>query len=337
MKILYSLAIIIFSLSPICWISADSISLETAPPVVVKTEPVAGATNVDPRTTEIVVQFSKPMMDGSWSWSTWGEENFPEVTGTIHYEPDGRTCVLPVKLEPGHFYATWLNSDRFKNFKDTDARPSVPYLLTFSTAPSTPTEALSSGAYWSLLNDEQKAVIAWTDRQFHSYFDDRSFEGWSDEDLAALEARCIDALNGPRSREYYTAINTLGALGATNALPKLRELAFERVDKNNRDRWMSVRVLGIMGDRESIPDLIHLVYHGNPNTHWWSQIALVQLTGQNFGTDWAAWGEWWNASGEQPPYTPQLIRWWDGQAQTVEELKQVMAENDAKFIESIQR
>src|SRR6266542_4192586 len=54
---------------------AAEISLESAAPVVVKTVPVAGATSVDPALTDIKVTYSKAMQDGSWSWSTWGEEN----------------------------------------------------------------------------------------------------------------------------------------------------------------------------------------------------------------------------------------------------------------------
>jgi hypothetical protein len=256
---------------------------------------------------------------------------------------------LPVKLEPNRFYATWLNSEKFKNFQDREGRPAVPYLLTFRTGPAVaqpPSQAqlgpvkeallpTPDGPGAELLNADQRAVIAWTDRQFRSYFDNRTFEGWSDEERAQLEVKCMDALSGPRSRDYYTAINTLGALKSTNALPRLRELAFERVDKNNRDRWMAVRILGQLGDRQSVPDLIQLVYHGNQNTHWWAQIALVQLTGQNFGGDWEAWGRWWNASGGQPPYDPQIIRWWDGQADTVEGLKETLAEGDRKFLESL--
>lgn len=112
---------------------AAEISLETAPPVVVKTAPVAGAMEVDPALKEIRVTFSKAMQDGSWSWSSWGEENYPETTGEPKYLTDSRTCVLPVKLQPGKFYALWLNSEKFKNFKDANGRPAVPYLLTFRT------------------------------------------------------------------------------------------------------------------------------------------------------------------------------------------------------------
>jgi hypothetical protein len=112
---------------------ADEVSIATAPPVVVRTVPMAGSTDVDPALTEMRVTYSKEMQDGSWSWSTWGEENFPKTTGNPRYLEDGRTCVLPVKLEPGKFYAMWLNSENFGNFKDTNGRSAVPYLLTFHT------------------------------------------------------------------------------------------------------------------------------------------------------------------------------------------------------------
>ncbi len=478
-------------------IRAGEISLETAPPVVVRTAPAAGATDVDPSITEIKVTFSKPMQDGSWSWSTWGEENFPETTGPARYLADGRTCVLPVKLQPNKFYAIWLNSEKFKNFKDTNGRPAVPYLLTFVTAQAgvaraavaqatfgpvvetvlnstkrpvaemldldtglwatnaefgrndrethawvrsnrvdilgvlekdqigvlcmdmavvpgasngwdtikasevvtnfhlnqqepKPVTAVASatdksdtflfltreGSYgvlqilgqsdtphgvkiryklvrkslnkiaaggnrgrepetfMELLNNDQRAVLAWTDRQFRSFFDNRTFEDWSAEERTKLEKRLIDALDGPRSTEYYQAINTLAALRSTNALPRLRQIAFERVDRNNRDRWMCVRALGIIGDKSAVPELIHLVYHGNSNTRWWAQISLVRLTGKNFGSDWNAWGKWWTESGGQPPYNPEIIRWWSGQPEP-EKLAASLQEGDRKFLEEI--
>jgi hypothetical protein len=39
-----------------------------------------------------------------------------------------------VKLEPGKTYVIWLNSQKFRNFKDKDGQPAVPYLLVFETA-----------------------------------------------------------------------------------------------------------------------------------------------------------------------------------------------------------
>jgi len=103
------------------------------PPVVIATVPESGAANVVPSLTELRVTFSKPMQDGSWSWTIWGEENFPEMTGQPHFLADKRTCVLPVKLKPGKLYASWLNSDYHKDFKDTNGQPALPYLLIFET------------------------------------------------------------------------------------------------------------------------------------------------------------------------------------------------------------
>ena len=108
-------------------------SLQTAPPVVIRTVPQSGAAGIDPSLKEIRVTYSKGMKNGSWSWSTWGEENFPKIDGKPRYEADKRTCVLPVKLEPNKFYAIWLNSQNFGNFQDASGRPAVPYLLVFKT------------------------------------------------------------------------------------------------------------------------------------------------------------------------------------------------------------
>ena len=112
---------------------ADDVTLESAPPAVMKTVPEAGADGVNPKLTEIKVTFSKDMQDGIWSWATLSKESFPNVDGKPKYLPDKRTCVLPVKLEPGKTYAIWVNSGKFDNFKDTEGRSAVPYLLVFRT------------------------------------------------------------------------------------------------------------------------------------------------------------------------------------------------------------
>ncbi len=330
-------------------------SLEGAPPVVIRTDPTAGSTNVPSHLAEITVSFSKPMQDGSWSWSTWGEENFPELNGTPRYLADGRTCVLPVKLKPGKFYALWLNSEKFKNFKDVHHIPAVPYLLTFHTAsgasptpstPSTPSSPVPDVASapaasdvaesLSLLNLDQRSVLEWTDRQFRGFFDGRTFDGWSEKERTDLETRMLDALKGPVSREYYQAINTLASMRSTRALPALRVIGLERREKDNRDRWMAIRALGLLDDRTSVPELIHLVYHGNSNTRWWAQISLMRITRQNFGSDWQAWGKWWTEQNGEPPFSPEILHWWNGQAEP-DKLAESLAESDKKFLEGIRR
>ena len=84
--------------------------MATLPPVVVKTVPQAGDVKVDPNITEIRVTYSKRMEDGSWSWGQISDDTMPKTTGKPHYLADGKTCVLPVKLEPGHTYVLQLNS-----------------------------------------------------------------------------------------------------------------------------------------------------------------------------------------------------------------------------------
>ncbi len=108
-------------------------TVETMPPVVIKTVPEAGSTTVAPGVVEIKVTFSKAMLDKNWSWSSAWQGSEPEMVDKPKYEADGKTCVIKVKLEPNKTYGYWLNSEKFKNFKDSAGRPAVPYLLAFKT------------------------------------------------------------------------------------------------------------------------------------------------------------------------------------------------------------
>ena len=110
------------------------ISVADAPPVIVSTTPQAGATDVDAATTiEIKVTFSKDMEPKNLSWVRFGKDTFPQTTGKAHFLDDKRTCVLPVKLEPGHPYVIWLNKPPYDSFMDTDGHKAVSYLLVFET------------------------------------------------------------------------------------------------------------------------------------------------------------------------------------------------------------
>jgi len=115
---------------PLC-LQAQPRTLESMPPVVVKTVPEAGSKDVALGEFEVKVTFSKEMMDQSWSWSTAWQNSDPEFIGKPQYSADHKTCTVKVKLEPGKTYGWWLNSQRFTNFKDKQGRSAVPYLLTF--------------------------------------------------------------------------------------------------------------------------------------------------------------------------------------------------------------
>ncbi len=113
---------------------SEPISVASLPPSIVKTIPESGDNNVDAlATTQIKVTFSKDMMDGNWSWVQISDSAFPKIEGTPRYLDDMRTCVIDVKLEPNKTYAIWINTDKFRNFKDKDMHPAVPYLLVFKT------------------------------------------------------------------------------------------------------------------------------------------------------------------------------------------------------------
>ncbi|MHC4404433.1 MAG: Ig-like domain-containing domain [Planctomycetota bacterium] len=137
------LTVIVSTIATFCAAAAmaagpSDVSVKSMPPSVVKTEPQAGDTKVDPALTEIKVTFSKDMQDGSWSWVQHSRETFPQITGGPRYLKDKRTCVISVKLEPRKTYVIWVNSQRFTNFKDAGGRSAVPYLLVFETKDKRP-------------------------------------------------------------------------------------------------------------------------------------------------------------------------------------------------------
>ena len=113
----------------------EDITIEKLPPVIVKTLPVSGSMNVDPSVRIIKVTFSKPMMTKKmWSWVMISKDSFPQMTGDPYYLEDGKTCLLPVKLQKDKTYAIWINSGKYNYFKDKNGNPAVPYLLVFRTA-----------------------------------------------------------------------------------------------------------------------------------------------------------------------------------------------------------
>lgn len=110
------------------------ISIKSLPPSVVSTLPQCGDPAVDPALKEIRVTFSKDMLtDHMWAICQISKENFPEAAGEIRYLGDKRTCVFPVKLQPGRTYVLWFNRGKFDSFRDTANNPAVPYQLVFQT------------------------------------------------------------------------------------------------------------------------------------------------------------------------------------------------------------
>ena len=101
-----------------------------APPAIVSTALAVGATEVDPATTEITVTFDQDMA-GGFSW-TGGGPDYPPTTGRPSWR-DARTCVLPVKLEAGHYYRVGINSKSHQNFRSQSGVPAPPSAIYFTT------------------------------------------------------------------------------------------------------------------------------------------------------------------------------------------------------------
>lgn len=109
-------------------------------PRIVNTSPLAGATDVDPDIKEISVTFDCDMDTRGYSW-TGGPPNFPEIPkGASPSWKDNRTCVLPVKLEPGRYYRLGINSSSFQNFRSIGGIPAASSVINFTTKGADETE-----------------------------------------------------------------------------------------------------------------------------------------------------------------------------------------------------
>src|SRR5262249_45461937 len=130
LKLCLSAALILVSYHSL---RAQEMTLESAPPVVVKTVPEAGAKDVDPGLKELKVTFSKDMTPGNFSWSQVSNDSFPKMTGKPKFLADKRTCVLPVTLEPDKTYVLLHNPPKFPGFHDMAGNAAVFYPLVFKT------------------------------------------------------------------------------------------------------------------------------------------------------------------------------------------------------------
>jgi beta-lactamase regulating signal transducer with metallopeptidase domain len=106
-----------------------------APPKIVSTSPAIGATDVDPAIIEITVTFDCDMGRGmSWTGGGPGGPEFPPARdGQKAKWRDRRTCVLPVKLEPGRYYRAGINSTSFRNFANAHGVAALPSAIYFTT------------------------------------------------------------------------------------------------------------------------------------------------------------------------------------------------------------
>ena len=158
------------------------------------------------------------------------------------------------------------------------------------------------------LTNDQRLYRDWSDDFFRSFMYSPAWSQMSAPERLAAEQRWLNQLNQSGDKRIE-AINGLAWLRSKRAGAGLLQIAADRSVKDNRDRWMATRALGMLGDLSVVPELVHLTYHYNSNARNWAKISLVRLTGQNFGRDLAAWQKWWAGRSGTPPISTTSIVW----------------------------
>lgn len=175
------------------------------------------------------------------------------------------------------------------------------------------------------LNGLQTLFFQWSEEAFARFVQRGNVENLSQATQKTLEGLWLPIVMKPArdwagyswetfeyeevDYERFEAINGFAETKDKSAVKYLSTIATENIAKDNRERWMAVRTLGLIGDTSVVPRLIPLIYHYNTNTRLWAQISLVKLTDQNFSYDWQAWGTWWNASNPDNPFDFTRIDW----------------------------
>jgi beta-lactamase regulating signal transducer with metallopeptidase domain len=188
--------------------------------------------------------------------------------------------------------------------------------------PSENLKKIQQSDWYKLLNQMQKNYVTWDENTFAYVYDPKNYEVGDQRD--ELETKWLTLLEEkePKHTErvklklhpYDEAIFGLATIQSKKATPLLVKIAAERVMKDNAHRHFATKALGILGNKTAIPELIPLLYHFNFNTRWDAQIALVRLTGENFGRDAEAWGKWYNENREKlgkdfPVFDPKPVDW----------------------------
>ncbi|MFH2002527.1 MAG: Ig-like domain-containing protein, partial [Planctomycetota bacterium] len=106
-------------------------SSESTVPYVIEMIPENGAKGVDPELKEMLITFSEPMKDKSWSLTGSGE-NYPEIK-SMYYKKNCTVLVLKMDLKPSWTYRFGINSPSYKNFMSRNGIPVEPVQVTFST------------------------------------------------------------------------------------------------------------------------------------------------------------------------------------------------------------
>lgn len=132
MKVIYYLAFLTGLVA--VQVSAQDLSVNSTPPVVIASSPISGSILISPTTNRIAIQFSTEMLNNQWSIVKVNGADMPKVTGKVHFKKDNRTFIMPVKLQSDTFYAFSINSTKHKGFSSQSGIAAMPYIISFKTS-----------------------------------------------------------------------------------------------------------------------------------------------------------------------------------------------------------
>lgn len=101
------------------------------PPRIVSISPAPDTRDVAPGTSEIRIEFDRPMAAGYSV--TGGGPTFPKLAGRGMWNAERTVFTLPVELAPGHDYAFGVNSANHRDFRSAEGIPAEPVWVEFRT------------------------------------------------------------------------------------------------------------------------------------------------------------------------------------------------------------
>ncbi len=118
------------------------------------------------------------------------------------------------------------------------------------------------------------------------------YDAASQEQKDAMVEQWIQDVQGLDYEKAIRAVTALGDVKANNAVAVLTEAATAK-GGDNRIKWLAVRGLAKIADRETVPVLITLIDHHNKNVRIYAKVALAEISGQFFGDSKEQWQKWW--------------------------------------------
>jgi hypothetical protein len=114
-------------------IAADPQAQQKKLPRIIGLTPAVTGGPIDPATKELSIDFDRGMSTSGYSF-VGDQSQMPKLTGKPWFSSDGKSLVLPVKLQPGKRYTLRLNSLQHHGFTSAAGFALEPTEISFTTA-----------------------------------------------------------------------------------------------------------------------------------------------------------------------------------------------------------